>query len=104
MYQSSVRTTLIISEQVSRLTTGPEIRGCRPVLVAFTHFKDREEVKRAGLLGSCFIPWLSNEQVLSKSKLLKSANIFVSEDLSRRTREQRAELTKHMRQVAQSAP
>ena len=27
------------SLKVSRLTTGPEIRGCRPVLVAFLQFK-----------------------------------------------------------------
>ena len=41
------------------------------------------------------------EEVLSKSKLLKTANIYVSEDLSRKTREQRHELSKHMRFVIQ---
>jgi len=71
--------------KVARLTTGPEIRGCRPVLVAFTNFQDREEV-------------------LSKSKLLKTANIYVSEDLSRKTRENRHELSKYMRFVKRKAP
>ena len=42
------------------------------------------------------------EEVLSKSKLLKTANIYVSEDLSRKTREQRHELSKHMRFVRQT--
>ena len=41
------------------------------------------------------------EEVLSKSKLLKTANIYVSEDLSRKTREHRHELSKHMRFVRQ---
>lgn len=72
-------------QKVSRLTTGPEIRGCRPVLVAFLHFKDREEV-------------------LSKTKLLKSSNIYVSEDLSRKIREQRTELFKYIRFIKKKAP
>ena len=37
--------------------------------------------------------------MLSKSKLLKTANIYVSEDLSRKTREHRHELAKYMRFV-----
>ena len=37
--------------------------------------------------------------MLSKSKLLKTANIYVSEDLSRKTREHRNELFKYMRYV-----
>ena len=40
------------------------------------------------------------EEVLSKSRLLKSANIYVSEDLSRKTREHRNELFKYMRFVS----
>ena len=40
------------------------------------------------------------EEVLSKSKLLKSANIYVSEDFSRKTREHRNELFKYMRYVS----
>jgi len=44
------------------------------------------------------------EEVLSKSKLLKSANIYVSEDLSRKTREHRNELFKYMRFIKKRAP
>ncbi len=51
--------------KASRVFTGPEVRGCRPVLVAFESFKDRETVLR-------------------QAKLLKSrAGIDVTEDLSR---------------------
>ena len=60
--------------------TGPEVRGCRPVLVNFAHFRDREEV-------------------LSKSKLLRGTNVYITEDLSRKVREHRNELTKFMREV-----
>ena len=38
-----------------------------------------------------------------KARLLKKANIHVEEDLSKRTRENRAELRKFMRQVRQLA-
>ena len=61
--------------------SGPEVRGCRPVLVTFETFKDRETVFR-------------------QTKMLKKgANIDVTEDLSKRTRENRAELRKFMRKV-----
>jgi len=51
--------------------SGPEVRGTRPVLVTFENFKDRETVLRL-------------------AKTLKKANIHVTEDLSRRTRECRS--------------
>ena len=66
--------------KITRMMTGPEVRGCRPVLVNFAYWKDREEV-------------------LSKSRLLRGTNLYVTEDLSRKMREQRHELTKYMRQV-----
>ena len=53
-----------------QLFSGPEVRGTRPVLVTFENFKDRETVLRL-------------------AKVLKKANIHVTEDLSRRTRESR---------------
>jgi len=71
--------------KAARLTTGPEVRGSRPILVAFLNFKDREEI-------------------FTKSKLLKSSNIYVSEDLSRKTREHRNELQKYMRRIKTKAP
>ena len=46
------------------------------------------------------MPSQDREEVLSKTKLLKSSNIYVSEDLSRKTREQRTELFKYMRFVS----
>ena len=57
------------------------MRGCRPVLVTFETFKDRETVFRQAKM------------------LKKGANIDVTEDLSKRTRENRAELRKFMRKV-----
>ena len=47
-----LRTRLRILRQVelsgvSRVRTGPAVRGCRPLLITFTHFKDREEVLKA---------------------------------------------------------
>ena len=66
--------------RASRVHTGPEVRGCRPVLCTFETFKDRETVLRS-------------------AKTLKKANVIVTEDLSKRTRESRQELRKFMRQV-----
>jgi hypothetical protein len=71
------------TSKISRMITGPEVRGCRPVLVCFVNWKDREEV-------------------LSKSKLLRGTSIYVTEDLSRKLREQRNELSKFMREVLNS--
>jgi len=71
--------------KASRVHTGPEVRGCRPVLVTFETFKDRETVLRL-------------------AKVLKKANVIVTEDLSKRTRESRQELRKFMRQVKRVNP
>ena len=57
------------------------MRGCRPVLVNFAIWRDREEV-------------------LAKSKLFRGSNIYVTEDLSRKMREHRHELSKYMRDVS----
>ena len=65
---------------------GPEVRGCKPVLVTFSYFKDREEV-------------------FQKSKLLQSnCQILVTEDMSKKTREARYELQKHLVKLARSRP
>ena len=84
--------------KASRVYSGPEVRGTRPVLVTFETFKDRDEVLRKVSSGGskefvCFI-------LLSQARLLKKANVHVEEDLSKRTRENRAELRKFMRQVS----
>ena len=67
--------------KIARMMTGPEVRGCRPVLINFAYWKDREEV-------------------LNKSRLLRGSNIYITEDLSRRLRETRSQLTKYMRDVS----
>ena len=86
--------------KASRVYSGPEVRGTRPVLVTFETFKDRDEVlRKVSSVGFgdfvCFI-------LSSQARLLKKANVHVEEDLSKRTRENRAELRKFMRQVSQS--
>ena len=40
------------------------------------------------------------EEILSKSKLLRGSNVYITEDLSRKLREHRNELTKFMREVS----
>lgn len=71
--------------KIARMLTGPEVRGCRPVLVNFPIWKDREEV-------------------YAKSKLLRGSNIYVTEDLSRKARENRHELSKYMREIRSKSP
>ena len=95
------------------------MRGTRPVLVTFESFKDRDEVLRK--VGTQFAsdsipryntylprPTIYKETVatmlrpttiLVQARMLKRANVHVEEDLSKRTRENRAELRKFMRQV-----
>ncbi|TRY80886.1 hypothetical protein TCAL_04708 [Tigriopus californicus] len=72
-------------QRATRIHTGPEVRGCRPCLVTFETFKDRETVLR-------------------QSKALKKASIDVTEDLSKRTRESRQELRKFMRKIKRANP
>ena len=54
----------IVLTKVSRLYTGPEVSGCRPVVVTFEDYKDREEVLR-------------------KASMLRSSNIHITEDMSK---------------------
>ena len=61
------------------------MQGCRPVLVTFESFRDREDV-------------------LKNSKVLRKTQITVTEDLSKRTRESRQELRKFMRTIKKTNP
>ena len=70
---------------VNRMYTGSEVLGCKPVLVSFEDFKDKEDVLKA-------------------SKLFKKSVISVSEDLSKRTREARQQLRKFMKKVKKNRP
>ena len=75
----------IVITSATRMYTGPEVFNCRPTLVTFEEFRDREEV-------------------LKNSKLLKKPTISVTEDLSKRTRVARQELRKFMRHVKKVNP
>ena len=73
-------------ECVNRVLNGPEVMGCRPVLVSFSHFKDKNEV-------------------LQKSKCVqKSSSISVTEDISKKTREARQELRRFMVNLKKTSP
>ena len=71
--------------QCCNLCLGPKVQGCRPVLVTFESFRDREDV-------------------LKNSKVLRKTQITVTEDLSKRTRESRQELRKFMRTIKKTNP
>ena len=73
-------------ESVNRVLNGPEVMGCRPVLVAFANFKDRTEVMQK-----------------SKSSR-KSSAISVTEDISKKTREARQELRRFMINIKRHSP
>ena len=89
--QDIVHNVLNITREVHievavRMMKGPEVRGCRPVLVTFSYYKDREEI-------------------FQKSKLLQTnCSILVSEDMSKKTREARYELQKFLVKLARSRP
>jgi len=81
---------LRISRDVSILRTkrssnGPEVRGCKPVTVYFEKWQDKDEILR-------------------KSSMLRGANIYISEDFSKRVRDQRLELQKFMKLMRQRRP
>ena len=52
------------------------------------------------LLHNHFFFFRDREEILSKSKLLRGSNVYITEDLSRKLREHRNELTKFMREVS----
>ena len=75
----------VVLAKVYRLHTGPKVLGCRPVLVRFENFKDKEDVLQA-------------------SRCQRKSVISVTEDFSKKTRESRQELRKIMRQVKKNNP
>ena len=70
---------------VGRLYAGPDVHGCRPVLVTFEEFNDREDV-------------------LATSKVMKETGITITEDISKKVREARQELKKFLRVVKRNSP
>ncbi len=59
----ALRRELVITK-ATRMYSGPEVSGCRPVVITFEDFKDKEEVLR-------------------KAGMLRSSNIHITEDMSR---------------------
>ena len=72
-------------KSIKNIWPGPRVHGCRPSLVTFETFKDREDV-------------------LKNAKALMRSNVTVTEDLSKRTRESRQELRKFMREIKKRNP
>ena len=68
-----------------RILTGSEVSGCRPVLVTFEKFGEREEVYK-------------------KSNLLKGSGLHISEDITRQTKDKRNELRNFMRDLKRKSP
>ena len=60
--------------KASRVYSGPEVRGTRPVLVTFETFKDRDEVLRK--VSSVGFNEFVSIILLSQARLLKKANVF----------------------------
>ena len=89
--QEMIKNSLAIArdiriENVNRVLNGPEVMGCRPVLVTFSDFKDKTEV-------------------LQKSKCVqKNSSISVTEDISKKTREARQELRRFMVNIKKHSP
>ena len=72
-------------KNVVRISHGPDIVGCRPVMVTFESFKDREDV-------------------FLKSQMMIGSWIYVTEDLSRHIIKARKELRKFMVIVKSNSP
>ena len=68
--------------RVKRTTNGPEVRGCKPVTVYFEKWQDKDEVLR-------------------KNNLLRGSNIYISEDFSKRVRDQVNTLNEFIRSFHQ---
>ena len=64
---------------------GPEINGCRPVVLTFRLFKDRDEVFR-------------------KAGMLRGSNLHISEDVTRKAKDSRNELRRFLRERKVSDP
>ena len=73
-------------EIVNRVLNGPEVLGCRPVLVCFSSFKERQEVL---------------ERATSNKK---STTFSVTEDMSRKTREARQQLRRFLVKIKKRNP
>ena len=69
------------------MDTGPSVLKCRPVTVTFRHFKDREDILKA-------------------SRFLKITDdyVYITEDISKSTREAQQELRRFLNMVRKTKP
>ena len=88
--------------RVSRLLTGPEILGSRPVVATFDSYKDK--VGKTLLIFVCMLTLCLQEDVLRTAGLLRGSSVHVTEDMNRKTRESRTELRRFMRAVKRANP
>ena len=72
-------------KNVVRVSSGPDIIGCRPVMVTFESFRDREDV-------------------FLKSQMMIGSWVYVTEDLAKHIMKARKELRKFMVMVKTNSP
>ena len=70
---------------MTRILTGSEVSGCRPVLVTFKNFREREEIYK-------------------KASMLRGTGLHIAEDISKQTKDKRTELRNFMRDLKKKDP
>ena len=91
----------VVMTNVTRLYTGPEVQGCRPVL---GNSQPRHVTAQLVFLTVTFENFKDKEDVLQASKCVRKGVVSITEDFSKKTRESRQELRKMMRHVKRSNP
>ena len=91
----------VVMTNVTRLYTGPEVQGCRPVL---GNSPPRHVTAQLVFLTVTFENFKDKEDVLQASKCVRKGVVSITEDFSKKTRESRQELRKMMRHVKRSNP
>ena len=91
----------VVMTNVTRLYTGPEVQGCRPVL---GNSPLRHVTAQLVFLTVTFENFKDKEDVLQASKCVRKGVVSITEDFSKKTRESRQELRKMMRHVKRSNP
>ena len=91
----------VVMTNVTRLYTGPEVQGCRPVL---GNSSPRHVTAQLVFLTVTFENFKDKEDVLQASKCVRKGVVSITEDFSKKTRESRQELRKMMRHVKRSNP
>ena len=87
MNETNVYQIVLTLQNVSRIETGPSILKCRPITVSFRHFKDRDDVLKA-----------------SRFLSITEDYIYITEDISKKTRKAQQELRKFLTLARKSNP